>query len=86
MDTKNTIDTRYLFEWSENYNFPSPASLFLDLIGWSEEQFGERLCAGVSVGLGYLEADLLGKALQEWSSYPSEVWAWIEDWSSNQEG
>ena len=24
-----------LFSWSQNYDFPSPASLFLDLIGYS---------------------------------------------------
>lgn len=83
--TINTIHTAYLFEWSENYSFPSPASLFLDLIGWSEEYLGERLCGEVMPNLGYLEADLLGKALQEYSHRPSEVMDWVEAWSSREE-
>ena len=42
---QNAIDAvDDLFSWSVNCNYPTPATLFLDLIGYSEEQFGERLC------------------------------------------
>lgn len=75
--------TEYLFEWSENYNFPSPASLFLDLIGWSEEQYGERLCKENAPAIGYLEADLLGRALQEYANRPQEVEDWVQAWNEN---
>jgi hypothetical protein len=65
--------TAALFSWSENYSFPSPASLFLDLIGWSEEELGERLTANAMPNLGYLELDYLGDALKEYATRPREV-------------
>ena len=65
--------TAALFDWSENYEFPTPASLFLDLIGWSEEELGERLTANAMPGLGYLELDYLGDALKEFAAKPWEV-------------
>jgi hypothetical protein len=75
--------TAGLFEWSENYQFPSPASLFLDLIGWSEEEHGERLCQNKMPTLGYLEADYLGDALKEWADRPNEVYAFVEKLMNN---
>lgn len=68
-------ETAALFDWSENYSFPSPASLFLDLIGWSEEELGERLTANAMPNLGYLELDYLGDALKEYATRPGEVGA-----------
>ena len=32
-----------LWSWSENYDYPTPATLFLDLIGYSDEEIGEPL-------------------------------------------
>lgn len=65
--------TAALFDWSENYNFPSPASLFLDLIGWSDEELGERLTRDAMPSLGYLELDYLGDALKEYADNPRTV-------------
>jgi hypothetical protein len=77
-------DTKTLFEWSENYQFPTPASLFLDLVGWSEGQLGEPLCGNELPRLGYLELDYLADALKEYASNPHAVEAWIEDWNERE--
>lgn len=75
--------TAGLFEWSENYDFPSPASLFLDLIGWSEEEVGDRLCSDKMPSLGYLEVDYLGDALKEWATRPMDVYSFVEKLMNN---
>lgn len=62
-----------LFSWSNNYDFPSPASLFLDLIGYSEDHYGERLCSAGTPNLGYREHHLLGWALVAYAHRPSAV-------------
>lgn len=70
--------TANLWSWSSNYSHPTPATLFLDLIGYSEDELGERLCGNKQPSLGYLELDLLGKALVEYSNRPSDVRDFIE--------
>lgn len=62
-----------LWEWSTNYQFPSPASLFLDLIGYSEDEFGEPLCSSGAPNLGYHEHHLLGWALLAYAHRPADV-------------
>ena len=79
-------DTAHLFSWCEgNYNFPAPSSLFLDLIGYSEEEHGEPLtvAAGKLPALGYLELDLLAKALTEYANRPNDVYAFVEKLMNN---
>lgn len=67
-------DTAHLFSWCEgNYNFPAPSSLFLDLIGYSEEEHGYNLTATKMPSLGYLEIDLLAKAMTEYAKRPNDV-------------
>jgi hypothetical protein len=61
-------ETTALFEWSRNFNYPSPATLFLGLIGWDDM---EELPQGVA--LGYMELDYLGDALKEYASNPQTV-------------
>lgn len=70
--------TANLWSWSENYNYPTPATLFLDLINYSEDELGERLCGDKQPRLGYLELDLLAKALTEYSSRPQDVRDFID--------
>lgn len=60
--------TTALFEWSRNYNYPSPATLFLGLIGYEDM---EELAQGVA--LGYMELDYLGDALKEYANNPQTV-------------
>jgi len=62
-----------LWSWSQNYEFPTPASLFLDLIGYSLDEFGEPLCAAGSPTLGYKEHHLLGWALLAYAHRPGDV-------------
>ena len=62
-----------LWRWSENYAFPSPASLFLDLIGYSADEFGEPLCQPGTPTLGYLEHHVLGWAMLAYAHRPADV-------------
>jgi hypothetical protein len=72
--------TAHLFSWCEgNYNFPAPSSLFLDIVGYSEEHYGENLTSRKMPALGYLEIDLLAKAMTEYATRPAEVYAFIEE-------
>ena len=69
-----------LWSWSENYDFPSPASVFLDLVGYSHEHMGEPLCSMDKVPqiLGYLEMDMLADALREYADRPQDVMIYVE--------
>lgn len=74
-------ETAELFRWSENYNYPSPGSLFLDLIGYSDMEFGTPMfdlneCPSK---LGYLELGMLSDALKEYAENPQFVYAWVEE-------
>ena len=66
--SKGAEHTTALFEWSRNYSYPSPATLFLGLIGWEDI---EELVQGVA--LGYMELDYLGDALKEYANNPQLV-------------
>lgn len=65
---KGAEHTTALFEWSRNYEYPSPATLFLGLIGWDDM---DQLAQGVA--LGYMELDYLGDALKEYANNPLGV-------------
>lgn len=62
-----------LWSWSANYSFPSPASLFLDLIGYSVEELGDRLCGHAMPSLGWEEQHRLGWALLAHAHRPADV-------------
>lgn len=58
-----------LYQCSGNYApGQTPMTLFLDLIGYSEEMIGSSLYDMNSTPLGYLEMDYLGDALKEYAS------------------
>ena len=68
-----------LWHWSTNYDAgKGPFTLFLDLIGWSEENIGEPLYSLKGASLGYLELAKLAAALNEYTINPQEVSAWVE--------
>lgn len=64
-----------LYEWSENFEWPSPWALFLDVIGYSAENFGETIFDVKEQGskLGYVELDYLADALKEYAIKPRDV-------------
>lgn len=68
-----------LWHWSTNFDAgKGPISLFLDLIGWSQENIGQPLYDLNDHSLGYLELDMLAKALTEYADRPTDVMAWLE--------
>ena len=62
-----------LFDWSKNFDpGKTPASLFLDIIGYSDEILGAELVADKSKAhefMGYTEYVMLGDALQVYKNY-----------------
>lgn len=70
---KGAEETTALFSWSTNYEYPSPATVFLGLIGYGEEQYGEAIQIPQGVALGYLELDYIGDALKEYANNPNTV-------------
>lgn len=66
-----------LFSWSTNCEHPTPAALFADMIGVSEDIFGEPLARSLP-GLGYIEIDYLADALKQYAERPNEVRAYTE--------
>lgn len=58
-----------LFTWANNETHPSTYLIFLCLTG-------NHVCDAIKV-IGYLEGDLLSKALAAWSTHPQEINALI---------
>ena len=72
-------DVADLWYWSTNYDAGrGPITLFLDLIGWSEENIGEPLYNLKDASLGYVELDKLAKALTQYADRPTDVMEWVE--------
>ena len=69
-----------LWLWSSNHDYPTPSSLFLDLIGYSEEHFGQPLSNlnTIHAKLGYKELGLLSEALNDYANRPLDVMEYVE--------
>lgn len=68
-----------LYHWSTNFDAGrGPFTLFVDLIGWSDEHIGEPLYSLTGANLGYLELDKLGKALTEYADRPLDVRSFVD--------
>lgn len=82
-----------LWHWSTNYDAgDGPFALFLDMIGYSDEEFGMPLY-GPTVKLmgelsrtgswdallGYVELGKLADALTQYADRPQEVRAWVDE-------
>lgn len=92
-DTKKTIwdlledpkpsqeHTAGLISWSMNYDLKTgtPYQIFLDLIGYSMEEYGSNLFdySNVQKVLGYMELDYLADALKEYAENPQTVLEFI---------
>lgn len=56
-----------LYSWSTNYDYPAnPFAGFLDLIGYSEEEFGEKLVPNIK--LDFISLDLIADAIKEFTN------------------
>ena len=76
---KHPKRTKELFDWSLNYDHKDrPFNLFLDIIGYSDDNYGHPMYDGAT-RLGYVEADYLGKALMEWANKPQQIEDWITE-------
>lgn len=63
-----------LYSWSLNYDAgKGPFSLFVDLIGWSDEHYGVNFYANGQPRFGWMELDKLGLALREYADRPGDV-------------
>lgn len=78
----NVEHTAGLISWSMNYDLKTgtPYHIFLDLIGYSMEEFGSKLFnyENIQKVLGYMELDYLGDALKEYAENPQAVLDFIE--------
>jgi len=79
----NQEHTAGLISWSMNYDQKTgtPYHLFLDLIGYSADNYGEPLfnLSNVQKVMGFMELDYLGDALKEYAENPQAVLDFIED-------
>ena len=67
-----------LYQWSTNYEAgKTPFTLFIDLIGYTQEQFGEALYNLDKPQLGYLELDYLGDALKEYATIGGDAYDYV---------
>lgn len=68
-----------LFRWSSNYDFPTPLTYFLDMIGYSRENYGMNMADWnkVSKVFGYLELDYLAKALTDYALKGEEAYEYV---------
>lgn len=76
---KGCTETAALLSWSVNYDHPTPAALFLDIIGFSDEEFGEPLfdLRQIPERFGYLEISYLADALKEYANSPLTVMEYV---------
>lgn len=67
-----------LYEWGLNcLPNANPFLVYLDLIGWSKENYGADTVVRDLSYLGYMELDYLGDALKEYANDPRNVTDWI---------
>lgn len=62
---------------SSNYEHPTPYVKFLDLIGYSVENFGETLHDNPAQ-LGHVELDMIADAIKCWVVRPTDVESMID--------
>lgn len=69
-----------LAEWSLNFDYGQrPYLLFLDLIGYNSEEYGETFTNLDTLNLGYVEISKLSTALEEYACDPHRVTDFIKE-------
>ena len=77
--TMNTWDVAGLYSWSTNYDAGrGPFTLFLDLIGWGQDNYGETFYDLSDMSLGYIELDKLARALMQYALNPRDVERYVD--------
>jgi hypothetical protein len=72
-------DVQDLYSWSLNYDAGrGPFTLFLDLTGWSQDNYGETFYNLSEMSLGYVELDKLARALSEYALNPRSVERYVD--------
>ena len=88
---RHAPEAQGLYWWGLNFERGNnPFLVFLDLIGWSEDNYGQHLIIGESrhegrreqhlsdvMNLGYVELSHLGEALKEYALNPQGVTEWV---------
>lgn len=68
-----------LYNWSTNYDYgKSPFNLFIDMIGWSEDNLGCNTFSADSNYFGYIELSHIADALQAYVRHPQDARDYIE--------
>lgn len=76
---RHAPEAQGLYWWGLNFERGNnPFLVFLDLIGWSEDNYGERLATSRTLTLGYVELCHLGEALKEYALNPHDVTEWVD--------
>jgi hypothetical protein len=71
---KRCAEVAALWSWSLNYDAGrGPATLFLDLIGYSQDEYGQALYNLADASLGYRELEYLRDAMTEYLADPHAV-------------
>ena len=75
--TEKFVSIEALYNWGLNYDYENnPFTFFIDLIGYSEENYGVKLYA--KSYLGYVELDYLADALKEFVNRPLQAEIFIK--------
>ena len=82
-DNQYAQETQQLYSWGLNCERTSnPFLVFLDLIGWSMDNYGDFLTMNGGITgfshLGYMELDYLANALKEYADDPERVRSWVD--------
>ena len=65
-----------LYQWGQNYDSANnPFVLFLDLMGWSQEELGSTLFEGM-IEQAPVEADLIAVALLNYANAPYDAYSY----------
>ena len=65
----------------EMHEYPTPATLFLDLIGYSLEEHGQLLISDMTIiinKLVYLEISMVGEAMDQFATRPHDAIQYVE--------
>lgn len=70
-----------LWSVSSNYDYPTPATFFIDLIGYTQEEYGEPLTTMEQAvrRLDFIGLGLIGQALDEYTDRPNDARDFIQD-------